>query len=143
MRLPATSSCRDSKARFLMANSHTALSTRYLPSNYAGKDCKSAASSASIRRIKCIPWMRVGVAKAYVRGQIAAVLLLLLLRYSVESFLFLADFLIWFFIMRTQWQLSRGHGKLAAETVAGCRLHFAWGEPLGGSGIDLCAGNSS
>lgn len=93
----------------------------------AAKDCKSAAGSASIRRIKWISWMRVGVAKAYVRGEIVLPMWLRTPRRSLHAaccFLFVvADFPIWFFIMQTQWQLSRGPGKLARETVAGCTLH--------------------
>lgn len=64
---------------------------------------------------------------AYVRGEIVLPMWLRTPRRSLHAaccFLFVvADFPIWFFIMQTQWQLSRGPGKLARETVAGCTLH--------------------
>jgi len=101
----------------------------------AAKDCKSAAGSASIRRIKWISWMRVGVAKAYVRGEIVLLMWLRSEEHSLRYTLFLYIciyflFCCWFSHMvfhnahpvaAVAWPWETG--KLAKETVAGCTLH--------------------
>lgn len=93
----------------------------------AAKDCKSAAGSASIRRIKWISWMRVGVAKAYVRGEIVLPMWLRTPRRSLCCMLF-SFCCCWFSHMvfhnanpvaAVAWPWETGQGN-------SCRLHFAW-----------------